>query len=111
MNNTYYPSFGDCAKNVLEMDSEIFIVPPNIDANVTEANIVIDSTKKQTTHFYKLLRISVPKTQNQVKGVNHLDDKDDPYLEEEKSKMTSRPINLKAEAKDPDQNKLVAFID
>jgi hypothetical protein len=61
MNNKYYPSFGDCANNALSEDSEIFIVPPNIEANVNEASIVIDSTKNKTTHFYKLLRIYVPK--------------------------------------------------
>ena len=36
---------------------------------------------------------------------------DAPYLEEEKSKFTSRPINTIAAQKDPDQNKLVAYID
>ena len=55
MNNNLYSPFGDCAS--LSEDSEIFIVPPNIDAKVNEASIVIDSTKNKTTHFYKLYGI------------------------------------------------------
>jgi hypothetical protein len=59
MNNNLYSPFGDCAS--LSEDSEIFIVPPNIDAKVNEASIVIDSTKNKTTHFYKLYGIQMPK--------------------------------------------------
>lgn len=60
MNNTYYnkaSNFGCVANSALSEDSEIFIVPPNINVNVQEASIVIDSQEKKTTHFYKLLRI------------------------------------------------------